>query len=139
MSKVLKPIFKSITMKNIKFTVLGISLVAVSLLAYGVHLSLTRNYYEEAPEQIEGIDSEKFNFTWYNDRLERDELFTAWYFTPDKTESLSPIFKSADTSYSYNVGDTTVAVFWAKDITIHSVYYKDDLTLHTVYWSDSTN
>ena len=126
-------------MKNIKFIFLGISFVAVSLLAYGMYLYLTLNHYEEAPKQIEGIDSEKFNFEWYNTRLGRDELFTAWYFTPDKTESLSPIFKNADTSYSYNVGDTTVAVFWAKDITIHSVYYKDDLTLHTVYWSDSTN
>ena len=124
-------------MKNIKFIVLGVSLVSVSLLAYGMHLSLSRTWYEDTPKQIEGIDSEKYNFEWYNSSTGDTVLSTAWDFTPEQSEVITPIINSADTNWFLERHDTICVVYWAKDITIEAERYQDEILRYTVYWSES--
>jgi len=124
-------------MKNIKFIALGISLVSVSLLAYGMYLSLSRPWYEDTPRQIEGIDSEKYNFEWYNPSTGDTVLSTAWDFTPEQSEVITPLIESADSVWFLERHDTLCKVYWAKDITVESEYHQNKLLRYTVYWSDS--
>lgn len=124
-------------MKNIKFIVLGVSLVCVSLLAYGTHLSLSRPWYEDTPKQIEGVDSEKYNFEWYNPSTNDTVLSTAWDFTPEQSDIIIPLINKRDTAWFFERSDTLYEVYWAQDITIEAERYQDEILRYTVYWSDS--
>lgn len=124
-------------MKNIKFIVLGVSIVSVSLLAYGMYLSLSRPWYEDTPKQIEGVDSKKYNFEWYNPSTGDTVLSTAWDFTPEQSDIIIPLINNRDTAWFFERSDTLYEVYWAKDITIEAERYQDEILRYTVYWSDS--
>ena len=124
-------------MKSIKFIILGVSLVSVSLLAYGMHLSLSRPWYEDTPKKIEGVDSKKYNFEWYNPSINDTVLSTAWDFTPEQSDIIIPLINNRDTAWFFERSDTLYEVYWAKDITIEAERYHDEILRYTVYWSDS--
>jgi len=124
-------------MKNIKLAIAGLSTVAASVYGYGVYLNLNKPYFEDRPEQIAGLECTEYNFEWYNSSISDTVLSTAWDFTPEQSEVITPLIESADTTWFIERNDTLRKVFWAKDITVESESYKDELLRYTVYWSDS--
>jgi len=124
-------------MKKFKYFLLGLFLITVTLLSYGTYLSLSRPWYEDTPKQIEGFDSKKYNFWWYDKSISDSVLSTAWDFTPEQSDIIIPLINNRDTAWFYERSDTLYEVYWAQDITIESEYHQEKLLRYTVYWSES--
>jgi len=124
-------------MNKYKKLILILFVLLVSLQGYGMYLWFQKPYFEDRPAQIEGLECEEYQFTWYNPESKDTVYSTAWEFSPEQFRSARVLLSEVDTTWTYQDNGTVVEVYWSKELTVETRTIDGEVLSYTVYRSES--